>query len=169
MFCIFDRLHEHGWPFAFPLDVVFNRAFAGDTVSVVHQGNWPTMFPRIGVYIVYKDIQDCDIGMSNWIVLIRNVQYLNQQHVLFEATAVQYWRYWQDYASYTRPLSTKLPRNPCPTLSAWNAGSAKPPYATQLLHENSCGDAGIWTRGLLHAKQALYRWATSPRRNLGIH
>ena len=24
------------------------------------------------------------------------------------------------------------------------------------------GDAGIWTRGLLHAKQALYRWATSP-------
>ena len=24
------------------------------------------------------------------------------------------------------------------------------------------GDAGIWTRGLLHAKQALYRWATPP-------
>ena len=30
------------------------------------------------------------------------------------------------------------------------------------LASKPCGDAGIWTRGLLHAKQALYRWATSP-------
>ena len=32
----------------------------------------------------------------------------------------------------------------------------------QILPLKPCGDAGIWTRGLLHAKQALYRWATSP-------
>ena len=33
---------------------------------------------------------------------------------------------------------------------------------SNTLTEKSRGDAGIWTRGLLHAKQALYRWATSP-------
>ena len=32
----------------------------------------------------------------------------------------------------------------------------------RILPLKPCGDAGIWTRGLLHAKQALYRWATSP-------
>ena len=33
---------------------------------------------------------------------------------------------------------------------------------TNNIMEKPRGDAGIWTRGLLHAKQALYRWATSP-------
>ena len=28
------------------------------------------------------------------------------------------------------------------------------------------GDVGIWTRGLLHAKQALYHWATPPTDNV---
>ena len=37
-----------------------------------------------------------------------------------------------------------------------------PQSVTDILTEKSRGDAGIWTRGLLHAKQALYRWATSP-------
>ena len=34
--------------------------------------------------------------------------------------------------------------------------------SSKRLASKPCGDAGIWTRGLLHAKQALYRWATSP-------
>ena len=31
-----------------------------------------------------------------------------------------------------------------------------------LAEAKRCGDAGIWTRGLSHAKRTLYHWATSP-------